>query len=177
MRGIPVHISAIGLSAQDPLVVISATALEGVKGGHEGGDRGGYCGDCGRYRGCHHVERPAPIHLGVRRAVVERFGLLAHLLRKFSKRHFRGFFRHGLWPQWWMARRRWWVVALVAPSHSITSSARARSVGGTLMPRALAVFRFITNSYLVGACTGRSAGFSPLKMRSTYSAACRYWSM
>jgi hypothetical protein len=31
----------------------------------------------------------------------------------------------------------------------------------------LAVLRLITNSYLVGACTGRSAGFSPLRMRST----------
>jgi hypothetical protein len=27
--------------------------------------------------------------------------------------------------------------------------------------------RLITNSYLVGACTGRSAGFSPLRMRLT----------
>src|SRR5262245_15417172 len=51
--------------------------------------------------------------------------------------------------------------------HSITSSARASSVGGTSRPSALAVLRLITNSYLVGACTGRSAGFSPLRMRST----------
>src|SRR3989442_1277355 len=51
--------------------------------------------------------------------------------------------------------------------HSITSSARARSVGGTSRPSALAVLRLITSSYLVGACTGRSAGFSPLRMRST----------
>ena len=29
---------------------------------------------------------------------------------------------------------------------------------------------------MVGACTGKSAGFSPLRMRSTYPAACRYWS-
>src|SRR4029450_11096716 len=29
-------------------------------------------------------------------------------------------------------------------------------------PSALAVLRLITSSYLVGACTGRSAGFSPL---------------
>ena len=29
-------------------------------------------------------------------------------------------------------------------------------------PSALAVLRLITKSYLVGACTGRSAGFSPL---------------
>ena len=34
-------------------------------------------------------------------------------------------------------------------------------------PSAFAVLRLITSSYLVGACTGRSAGFSPLRMRST----------
>ena len=52
-------------------------------------------------------------------------------------------------------------------SHSITSSARASSVGGTVRPSALAVLRLIDSSYLVGACTGKSAGFSPLRMRST----------
>ena len=52
-------------------------------------------------------------------------------------------------------------------SHSITSSARASNVGGTSRPSALAVLRLITSSYLVGACTGRSAGFSPLRIRST----------
>src|SRR5262249_8577366 len=63
-----------------------------------------------------------------------------------------------------------------APSHhSITSSARASSVAGTSMPSAFAVLRLMTNSYLVGACTGRSAGFSPLRMRSTYLAAERNW--
>src|SRR5262245_19047444 len=55
----------------------------------------------------------------------------------------------------------------LAPPHSMTSSARARSVGGTSMPSALAVLRLTTSSYFVGACTGRSAGFSPLRMRST----------
>src|SRR5262245_35859812 len=55
---------------------------------------------------------------------------------------------------------------LAPPDHSITSSARASSVGGTSRPRALAVLRLITSSYLVGAWTGRSAGFSPLRMRS-----------
>src|SRR5215813_13091409 len=59
--------------------------------------------------------------------------------------------------------------------HSITSSARASSVGGTCRPSAFAVFRLITSSYLVGACTGRSAGFSPLRIRSTYWAAERNW--
>ena len=51
--------------------------------------------------------------------------------------------------------------------HSITSSARASSDGGTVRPSVLAVLRLMTNSYLVAACTGRSAGFSPLRMRST----------
>ena len=55
----------------------------------------------------------------------------------------------------------------LAASHSITSSARASSVGGISIPSAFAVLRLITSSYLVGACTGRSAGFSPLRMRST----------
>src|SRR5262245_4098642 len=50
----------------------------------------------------------------------------------------------------------------LAPPHSITSSARASKLSGTVRPRALAVLRLITSSYLVGACTGRSAGFSPL---------------
>ena len=56
----------------------------------------------------------------------------------------------------------------LAPSdHSITSSARASNEGGISRPRAFAVLRLMANSYLVGACTGRSAGFSPLRMRST----------
>jgi hypothetical protein len=54
-----------------------------------------------------------------------------------------------------------------AALHSITSSARASTVAGMLRPSAFAVLRLITSSYLVGACTGRSAGFSPLRMRST----------
>ena len=53
-----------------------------------------------------------------------------------------------------------------APSHSITSSARASTLAGISMPNAFAVLRLITSSYLVGACTGRSAGLSPLRMRS-----------
>ena len=53
------------------------------------------------------------------------------------------------------------------PPHSITSSARASSDAGTSRPSALAVLRLMTSSYLVGACTGRSAGFSPFRIRST----------
>jgi hypothetical protein len=54
-----------------------------------------------------------------------------------------------------------------SPHHSITSSAVASSAGGTVRPSAFAVLRLITSSNLVGCCTGRSAGFSPLRMRST----------
>src|SRR5262249_32033855 len=43
-------------------------------------------------------------------------------------------------------------------------SARASSVSATVRPSALAVLRLIASSYLVGACTGRSAGFSPLRI-------------
>src|SRR5262245_4468023 len=62
-----------------------------------------------------------------------------------------------------------------APLHSITSSARASNVGGTSRASAFAALRLIASSYFVGACTGRSAGFAPLRMRSTYSAAGRDW--
>src|SRR5262249_17210099 len=57
---------------------------------------------------------------------------------------------------------------LIAPAlpgafpHSITSSAATSSLSGIWRPGVLAVLRLITSSYLVGACTGRSPGFSPL---------------
>ena len=49
--------------------------------------------------------------------------------------------------------------------HSITSSARASSEGGASRLRAFAVLRLMTNLNFVGACTGRSPGFSPLRIR------------
>ena len=52
----------------------------------------------------------------------------------------------------------------LAPLHSITSSARASSVGGTVRPSALAVCRLMTNSNLVDCKTGRSAGLAPLRI-------------
>jgi hypothetical protein len=51
--------------------------------------------------------------------------------------------------------------------YSITSSARARTDGEIVRPNAFAVLRLITSAYLFAACTGSSAGFSPLRMRST----------
>jgi hypothetical protein len=40
-----------------------------------------------------------------------------------------------------------------------------------------AVLRLMTSSNFVGAFTGMSAGFSPLRMRSTYPAALRCGSL
>ena len=49
--------------------------------------------------------------------------------------------------------------------YSITSSVSASSCAGTSRPSVLAVLRLITNSNLVDRMTGRSAGFSPLRIR------------
>jgi hypothetical protein len=76
------------------------------------------------------------------------------------------------------ARRRRWrefcVVPIAAVSscsnlqlYSITSSARASSVGGSSNPRALAVFRLMISSSRVGCWTGRLLAFSPFSIRST----------
>src|SRR5262249_27367483 len=52
---------------------------------------------------------------------------------------------------------------LAASDHSITSSARASSVGETSNPSARAVTRLMTNSNLVACTTGRAAGFAPVR--------------
>src|SRR5262249_34519391 len=54
-----------------------------------------------------------------------------------------------------------------ADFHSIISSARASSVGGTSRPRTFAVVRLMTRSNLVGCSTGISAGFAPRRILST----------
>src|SRR5262245_25165083 len=65
-----------------------------------------------------------------------------------------------------MGQKRTWP-------YSITSSARASSVGGSVMPSAFAVVRLMTNSNLVGCSTGMSPGFVPRRILSTNSAVCR----
>src|SRR5262249_48924489 len=65
----------------------------------------------------------------------------------------------------WPSRRATESRNKPAPVHSIISSARASSVAGRSMSSALAVLRLITSSNLVGSWTGRSPGFSPLRMR------------
>src|SRR5262245_58069614 len=55
-----------------------------------------------------------------------------------------------------------------APSyHSITSSAKVRSLGGISIPSTFEVLRLITNSNLVGCITGRLAGFAPFRIFPT----------
>src|SRR6476660_1341815 len=58
-------------------------------------------------------------------------------------------------------------------AYSMTSSARAISVGDNSRPRAFAVLRLRTKSNLVGCSTGMSAGFAPRKILLTCSAARR----
>src|SRR5262245_50518345 len=53
----------------------------------------------------------------------------------------------------------------LASPHSITSSAMASSVAGTSRPSVFAVLRLMLNPIFVACMTGRSAGFSPLRMR------------
>jgi hypothetical protein len=48
--------------------------------------------------------------------------------------------------------------------YSMISSAAADMPSGTLRPSAFAVFKLITNSNLLDCMTGRSAGFSPLRI-------------
>ena len=49
--------------------------------------------------------------------------------------------------------------------YSITSSAVPSSVAGTSSPRTLAVCRLMTNSNFAARMTGRTAGFSPFRIR------------
>src|SRR5262249_50285073 len=65
---------------------------------------------------------------------------------------------------------------LAASDHSITSSARASTIGGISRPIAFAVLTLITNVNLVGRSIGKSAALAPLRMRSTYVAARLYMS-
>jgi hypothetical protein len=53
----------------------------------------------------------------------------------------------------------------IAPLHSITLSARPISVLGTNEAERLGSLQVEDQLALVACCTGRSAGFSPLRMR------------
>ena len=56
-------------------------------------------------------------------------------------------------------------------TYSITSLAPASREFGRVRPNTFAVLRLMTNSYFVGCSIGRSLGFSPLRILSTYVAA------
>src|SRR6266540_5122862 len=53
----------------------------------------------------------------------------------------------------------------------MASSAFSSTDGGIVSPRDLAVLRLITSANLVGCSMGRSAGFAPFRILSTYTAA------
>ena len=57
------------------------------------------------------------------------------------------------------------VMSALPPKYSITSSAVASSVGGIVMPSALAVFRLITSLYLVALVGGLSRHIDPQACR------------
>jgi hypothetical protein len=59
---------------------------------------------------------------------------------------------------------------LACPLLDETSSARARTAGGIVSPRALAVLMLMTSSNFVGCSTGRSAGLAPFRILSTIAA-------
>ena len=64
-----------------------------------------------------------------------------------------------------------WIADFGLIDQRITLSALARTLGGMLNPICLAAFRLMTSSNFVGCSTGRSAGFAPLRILSTYVAA------
>ena len=64
------------------------------------------------------------------------------------------------------------VISALPPKadiYSITSSGCTSSVFGILSPSALADLRLINNSTFVPCWTGRSRGFSPLRIRAAYT--------
>src|SRR5262249_36025297 len=77
----------------------------------------------------------------------------------------------GLGGSMWATHSRLWPPRRrrdeLAAFHSITSSGGASSVGGVSTLSAFAVARLMTSSNLAPASTGRSADFSPLRIRPT----------
>src|SRR5262245_27787375 len=63
------------------------------------------------------------------------------------------------------AEQRAELAPLHVCAHSITSSAAASSLSGTVRASILAVEALMTSSNLLDCTTGKSAGFAPLRMR------------
>jgi hypothetical protein len=62
-----------------------------------------------------------------------------------------------------------WEHMIVGRIHSMISSARVNTGCGIVRPSVLAVLRLMISSNVVGCSTGRSAGFAPLRILSTYA--------
>jgi hypothetical protein len=79
--------------------------------------------------------------------------------------------RVGGWPR---AGTASWGLCGAQPNpgpYSITSSARARRVGGIVRPSARALRMFMQSSNVDGCSTGKSAGREPFRTLSTNAAA------
>jgi hypothetical protein len=71
--------------------------------------------------------------------------------------------KHGQRSMYAMGHVQTHAMQQTASPHSMTLSARANKPSGTVTPIALAVFRLITSSNLVGCSTGMSASLVPRK--------------
>src|SRR5262249_41197850 len=97
-------------------------------------------------------------------------GLKIRIVGGYGQEHADPPHRHGLLrtrrerPRGRAAKKR---DELAPTHHSITSSAATSSLSGTVRPRAFAVFALIANSNFTVCWTGKSAGFSPLRIRPT----------
>src|SRR4051794_4378401 len=108
----------------------------------------------------------APLEVaGFRQATAE----VSHSILQSDERRAAQNANHGRRPlrarREWPSRRPAEQRDELAPSHSITSSALASSVVGTVRPSILAVWALMTSSNLDACTTGRSAGLAPLRIR------------
>src|ERR1700730_5216094 len=81
-----------------------------------------------------------PLHALPRRSIADRFTPVSGIDSRSQALQSRANSRH--------------MAVQQKAAYSMTSSARASSVGGSSMPSVLAVLRLITHSYFVGAGTG-----------------------
>src|SRR5215475_9990258 len=72
------------------------------------------------------------------------------------------------------AEQRNEVATLHVCAHSITSSASESKLSEIVTLSSLAVFMLITSSNLTTCCTGKSAGFAPLRILAVWTPYWRY---
>ena len=76
-------------------------------------------------------------------------------------------------PAWLLSATRRHMQCSKKDHYSISVSTRSRNDPGIVSPSACAVLRLSTSSKWVGCSTGRSAGWAPFRILSTYTAASR----